>query len=154
MGVVFACSVTWVRSVHFLLWAVVLVKAKSDSSLRSPPSHQHHSGGIQASLPATTVLTQLGDTAFTRPLISQTQSVVRESYLSLVSRKKFSCALRQTEKLTFDFNCGICIWRHVIGVDAHVLPRVIRPWFIDSTTKKERKRSRISSTFKYSSVDL
>lgn len=133
--------------------AVVSVKAKSDSSLRIPPSHQHHSGWIQTSLPATTVFTQLRDIAFTGTLVSQMQSVVRKSYLSRVY-EKFSCGTSDRE-LTFYFNCGVCIWRHVKRVDAHVFPGVIRPGFIDSVKKNNKKKySCISSTLTYWSVDL
>lgn len=104
---------------------------------RSAPSHQHHSGWIQTSLPATAVFTRLRDIAFTRTLVSQMRSVVRKSYLSRIY-PKFSCGASDWE-LTFHFDCGIRIWRHVKRVDAHVFPRVIRPWFIDSATKKKRK---------------
>lgn len=97
-GVVFACSVKWVRSVHF----VVGCGLGEGQEWQQPPDSTQSSAPLRrnSSIFASNhcLHTAWGLTAFTRTLISQTQSVVRKSYLSLVSQKKFSCALRQTEK--------------------------------------------------------
>lgn len=44
--------------------------------------------------------------------------------------------------LTFHFDCGVGIWRHVEGVNAHVFPGIVCPWFDNSTTEMEHVQLR------------